>query len=63
MNVRSRINTFIVFRVFKKEKRPEEGDKHKKREKYMNSKKPNRPDVTKTDAEGATHNNPVKVYT
>lgn len=50
-------------RVFKKEKRPEEGDKHKKREKYMNSKKPNRPDVTKTDAEGATHNNPVKSLT
>jgi len=46
-------------RVFKKEKRPEEADRHKKREKYMNSKKPNRPDVTKTEPE-LTHNNSAK---
>lgn len=38
-------------RVFKKEKpQPNEEDKAKKREKYLNSKKPNRPDVTKIEA-------------
>jgi hypothetical protein len=34
---------FNLFRVFKKEKQqPSEEDKAKKREKYLNSKKPNR---------------------
>jgi hypothetical protein len=33
----------LIFRVFKKEKQqPSEEDKAKKREKYLNSKKPNR---------------------
>lgn len=47
-------------RVFKKEKRSEEGERHKKREKYMNSKKPNRPDVTKMEIEPHA---PVKIVT
>ena len=49
----------MLFRVFKKEKRPEE-DRHKKREKYLNSKKPNRPDVTKIEIDH-THVNNAKV--
>ena len=54
------MDNYLLYRVFKKEKRPEEADRHKKREKYMNSKKPNRPDVTKTEPE-LTHNNSAKV--
>ena len=37
--------------MFKKEKKTDESDRHKKREKYMNSKKPNRPDVTKQETD------------
>jgi hypothetical protein len=37
------LNNWFFFRVFKKEKQqPSEEDKAKKREKYLNSKKPNR---------------------